>query len=57
MTSSRFSHVLPGEHLYDGVLFFGYSPPDVLDAVKEFPVRDDDVFIVTYPKAGKSLHL
>ena len=56
MTSSsneRFSHKLPGEHVYEGVLFFEYSPPDVLDAVKTFPVRDDDVYIVTYPKAGK----
>lgn len=46
-------HVLPGEHCYEGTLFFGYSPPDILDAVKEFSVRDDDVFVVTYPKAGK----
>ncbi|XP_071165048.1 sulfotransferase 1C4-like [Mytilus edulis] len=45
-------HVLPGQHWYEGVLFFGYSPPDILDAVKHFEVRDDDVFIVTYPKAG-----
>ncbi|XP_060080389.1 sulfotransferase 1C4-like [Ylistrum balloti] len=52
MTTPEFSHVLPGQHVYDDVLFFGYSPPDVLDAVKGFSVRDDDVFIVTYPKAG-----
>lgn len=51
--SDKFSHRLPGEHLYNGILFFGFSPPETLDAVKEFKVRDDDVFIVTYPKAGK----
>ena len=52
---SRFTHRLPGEHVYEGILFFGYSPPDVLDAVKEFEVRDDDVFLATYPKAGKCM--
>nr|KAG5698016.1 hypothetical protein BaRGS_005834 [Batillaria attramentaria] len=49
---SQFTHKMPGEHVYEGVLFFGYSPPDVLNNVKTFPVREDDVFIVTYPKAG-----
>ena len=52
-SETRFKHVLPGEHVYEGVLFFGYTPPDILDAVKEFEVRDDDIFLATYPKAGK----
>ena len=50
---SHFTHKLPGEHVYEGILFFGFSPPDILDQVKEFEVRDDDVFLATYPKAGK----
>ena len=53
-SETRFKHVLPGEHVYEGVLFFGYTPPDILDAVKEFEVRDEDVFLATYPKAGES---
>ena len=51
---TRFKHVLPGEHVYEGILFFGFTPPDILDAVREFEVRDDDVFLATYPKAGKT---
>ncbi|KAK0060957.1 sulfotransferase 1A1, partial [Biomphalaria pfeifferi] len=48
---NNFKHILPGQHVYDGVLFFGYSPPETLDMVKTFHVREDDVFLVTYPKA------
>ncbi|XP_052765611.1 sulfotransferase 1C4-like [Mya arenaria] len=48
----RHEHVLPGEHVYEGVLFFGYTPPDILDAVKDFEVRDSDIFLSTFPKAG-----
>ncbi|KAL4220600.1 Sulfotransferase 1C2 [Mactra antiquata] len=48
----KFKHVLPGEHVYEDILFFGYTPPDILDAVKDFEIRNDDVIIATYPKAG-----
>ncbi|GFR80548.1 sulfotransferase 1A1-like [Elysia marginata] len=50
--SKTFPHTLPGQHVYHGVLFFGFSPPDTLDAVKDFQVKTDDVFVVTYPKAA-----
>ncbi|GFO22778.1 sulfotransferase [Plakobranchus ocellatus] len=51
-SGKKFSHMLPGQHVYHGILFFGFSPPDTLEAVREFGVRGEDVFIVTYPKAG-----
>ena len=43
--------------MYEGVLFFGYTPPDILDAVKDFEVRDSDIYLATYPKAGMKTFL
>ncbi|XP_070558513.1 amine sulfotransferase-like [Ptychodera flava] len=40
-------------HYYDGVLFpTDYFPATALDAVKSFKVREDDLYVVTYPKSG-----
>ncbi|XP_072051232.1 sulfotransferase 1C2-like [Amphiura filiformis] len=36
----------------DGVHVAWTTPPSTLEAMKTFEVREDDVFIVTYPKSG-----
>ena len=46
------NYKIPGEHIYDGIVFGEIFPADVLDAVKKFTFREDDILIATYPKSG-----
>ena len=46
------SYKIPGEHIYDGIVFGEIFPAGVLDAVKKFPFKEDDILIATYPKSG-----
>ncbi|XP_070572983.1 sulfotransferase 1C4-like [Ptychodera flava] len=42
-----------GFHYYEGVLFYdGLLPASSLDAARKLKVREDDVFVMTYPKSG-----
>ena len=52
MTSSC-SHVVPGEHVYDGIMYAGVFPARILERIKSFEFRDDDIILATYPKSGK----
>ena len=36
----------------DGIHVSWTTPPSTLEAMKTFEVRDDDIFIITYPKSG-----
>ena len=49
------SHVMQGEHVYEDIRYMARIPPAALDAVKTMTFRDDDVLLVTYPKAGESV--
>ena len=44
---------LPPEVIRDGVKFHWMVSERVVQAVKDYDVRDDDVWVTTYPKAGK----
>ena len=42
-----------GSHFIDGIKFPWIVPKSNLDALKTFEVRDDDVFVISYPRSGE----
>ena len=42
----------PGQYTYEGMTMMKIFPAESLDKIKVFDYRDDDIFVVTYPKAG-----
>ncbi|XP_022098282.1 uncharacterized protein LOC110983374 [Acanthaster planci] len=45
-------HKMAGIHVVDGVKFPFHVLKSNLEALRTFEVRDDDVFVVTYPRSG-----
>ena len=39
-------------HRYNGIPYTRTYPIDALEAMKDFEVREDDLFLITYAKAG-----
>ena len=52
-TSDPGHYQIPGEFIYDDVVYGVGNSRETLDKVKEFPFRQDDVLIVNYPKCGE----
>ncbi|XP_070543011.1 sulfotransferase 1A3-like [Ptychodera flava] len=42
----------PPDHFYKGIRMPAQMPAASLDAAREMEIRDDDIWVVTYPKAG-----
>ena len=40
-------------YMYEGMVMTNRFSDTNLDKIKSFDYRDDDIFVVTYPKAGK----
>ena len=47
----------PGQYTYEGMTMMQYFPAESLDTIKDFDYRDDDIFVVTYPKAGREEYI
>ena len=52
MASLEFMELHDSMHVLNGLVVPKFVKQDVLDKLKELSLRDDDVWIVTYPKAG-----
>ena len=39
-------------HVYEGIRFLNIMPASALKEIKTFEVRQDDLYLISYPKAG-----
>ena len=40
-------------HVYEGIRFLKVMPASSIKDIKTFDVRSEDLFLISYPKAGK----
>ena len=41
-------------YVYEGTCLLKCSPKSTMDDMKTFQVRDDDLYLISYPKCGKT---
>ncbi|KAJ8040135.1 Sulfotransferase family cytosolic 1B member 1 [Holothuria leucospilota] len=39
-------------YMFEGVIFYQLTPPENIAGVRDWKTREDDIFILTYPKSG-----
>ncbi|XP_071488940.1 sulfotransferase 1A1-like [Diadema antillarum] len=52
MTEASNLAYIRGQHVYDGICYANAVLDSSIEALQTFEVRPDDVWVVTYPKAG-----
>ena len=53
--ATRERHSIVKEFIHDGIVLDGmHCSPEMLDSVKKFTFKEDDVLVATYSKSGRS---
>ena len=46
-------HRIDGEYIYNGVVYGGTFPQDVLESIPDYNYMEGDVILASYPKSGR----
>ena len=48
------THRIPGQYVYDGIVFGSVNPAAALDKIKTITDYSGDLLLATYPKTGET---